>query len=400
MRAKNFMQLLIYLFLVCLSTEVLYSEPLKVKVNAESAILMNAKTGAILYEKHSRKMMYPASITKIATILLALKLSGSNLDEMIQINQEMLATSTEEAKIRSNYTSPPYELVPDGTKMGIKKDERVSLRELLYGMMLVSGNDAANAVAFHLGKGSINHYMEKVNAYLKQIGCKNTHFLNPHGLFHPKHQTTAYDMALMTSEALKDPTFCKIVSTVQYSQPKTNKSEGRVFVQYNKLLRRGPFYYPKAIGVKTGYLSKAGHTLVAAAESEGRMLVAVLLKAKERSDKFKDAIKLFEAAFDEKEVQRTLLKGGPQSFELQLEGASQPIKTRIEEDAVISYFPAEEQKIKALLYWEDLTLPVKKNQRVGHVKIKAKNGHVLLTVPLLAQDDVKATWLHWLKHLF
>lgn len=390
----------LFLFILVFLPGFIQSEPLKVEVQAESAILMNAETGAILFEKNGKKMMYPASITKIATASYALKLGENKLDETVTVVHEAIASSTEEAKIRSNYTMPPYLLSHDGTHMGLKKEEILTIRDLLYGVMLVSGNDAANMVAYHFGKGSISHFVENLNIYLKKIGCKNTCFVNPHGLFHPKHQTTAYDMALITSEALKNPIFRKIVSTVQYTRPKTNKNDSWVLFQGNKLLRKGPFFYPKAIGVKTGYLSKAGHTLVAAAESDGRTLIAVLLKSKESKDKFLDAVKLFEAAFQETKIERTILRKGSQVFELQLDGAEQPIKTMIENDAALSYFPAEKPKLKGFIYWDDLKLPIKKGQVVGHFKIKTKKGRELMDIPLLAEQDVKETWAHWIKTIF
>lgn len=376
----------------------LFTEQLKLHVNAEAAILMNAKTGAILYEKHARKIMYPASVTKIATTLLALKLKGNQLDEWVSIDQEAIAATTEEAKIRSNYTLPAYWLVPGGSHINLVKDETISLRDLLYGTMLMSGNDAANAIAIHIS-GTVPNFMAEVNAYLKKIGCKNTNYLNPHGLFHPKHHTTAYDLAIMTIEALKIPAFCEIFATVRHPRAKTNKQEETTFVQSNKLLRNGKFFYPKALGGKTGHLAKAGNTFVAAARQNDRTLIAVLLKAKERNEMFSDTIKMFEAAFNQQKVKRTLLRRGPQTFSLQLEGAEAPIKTYIKKDAAISYYPAEETKVKCLLYWEDLGLPVKKDCQVGLLKMQAPNGLELLTVPLYAQETINATWLYRLRHV-
>lgn len=396
---KGYMRLKLFFF-ICFFIENIHCEQLKVDVQAESAIVMNAQNGEILYEKNGKKMMYPASITKIATTLFTLKLAGHRLDEQVIVVQEAVASLSEETKIRSNYTLSPHILSIDGTHMGLKKEEKLTLEDLLYGIMLVSGNDAANMVAYQLGKGNIPLFMDHLNSYLKKIGCKNTHFVNPHGLFHPKHQTTAYDMAVMTCEALQNPQFRKIVSTIQYTRPKTNKNESWILFQSNKLLRKGPFFYPKAIGVKTGYLAKAGHTIVAAAESEGRTLVAVLLKSQKRKDAFLDAIKLFEAAFKEEKRQKVLLKKGVQSFEYALDGAELPIKAMIEKDVIIHYFPSEEPKVKALVYWENVTLPVKKGQRIGYLKVKTKKGMELMEVPLLAQDEVKETWGHWLKSYF
>jgi D-alanyl-D-alanine carboxypeptidase (penicillin-binding protein 5/6) len=125
--------------------------------------------------------------------------------------------------------------------------------------------------------------MTQLNDYVKRLGCTSTTFYNPHGLHHPKQQTTAYDLAVITQDALKNPVFREMVATVRYTRPKTNKQEPSTLVQTNRLLRTGPFYYPKAIGVKTGYYSLAGNNLVAAAKDGERTLIAVVLKANERN---------------------------------------------------------------------------------------------------------------------
>lgn len=379
----------------------LLAEPLKVDLKSEAAILINAENGAILYEKNGRKLYCPASTTKVATALYALKLKGNRLSEMVTANQEDLATMTEEEKRKINYTMPPHWLVVDGTHIGLKKGEIMSFQDLLYGMMLESGNDASNVIARFVS-GSIPAFMSQLNAYLKDIGCYNTLFTNPHGLFHPKHQSTAYDMALMTKEALKNPTFCQIVATHRYPRPLTNKqTQLSVFVQHNKLLKQGAYYYSKAIGVKTGYHSKAQHTLIAAAKQDQRILVAVLLKAKEKGDVYKDAIQLFEAAFNEKQIDKVLLQAGTQSFEWKSEGTNGPVNTYLKEDLKITYYPAEEPFYKSYLFWDQLAPPVKKDQKVGNIKvIHQKTGETLATALLFSQNAVELSWKGWFsRHL-
>ena len=377
----------------------LSAEPLSLSVNAESAILMNADTGVILYEKNARSLQYPASITKIATAAYVLKIRGDQLDEILVADQDSVAAVTSEAKRRANYTLPAYWLEHGGTHIGIKKGEELSLRDLLFGMMVASGNDASNVIAQHIGK-TIPVFMANLNTYVKELGCENTAFCNPHGLHHPKHQTTAYDMALITKEALKNPMFCKIVSSTQYTRPKTNKQESTTLVQTNRLLRKGKYYYPKAIGVKTGTTSQAYCTLVAAAKHNDRTLIAVVLKSKESEDRWLDSIKMFEAAFNQAKVQRVLLKKGSQKFTLDLPGAAKPIQTYIQKDVSIEYYPAEEPKVKCLLYWDSLTLPIAQKQRVGELRLQGSNGRIIQTVPLFAKEEVKSTWLFWFKNLF
>ncbi|HEV8051275.1 MAG TPA: serine hydrolase, partial [Parachlamydiaceae bacterium] len=253
------------------------ADKLALSVNAEAAILMNADAGAILYEKNAHNLHYPASTLKIATALYALQKVADKMDVMIAADQDCIGTVKEEAIRKSNYTLPSYLLIPDGSHIGIKRGEILSLRDLFYGMMVASGDDAANVIAKYTS-GTIPQFIAEMNSYVKQLGCHSTTFYNPHGLHHPKQQTTAFDLATLTREALKNPVFCEMIGTVRYTRPKTNKQEPSTLVQTNRLLRTGPYYYPKAFGVKTGYYSLAGNNLVAAAKDGDRTLIAVVMK--------------------------------------------------------------------------------------------------------------------------
>lgn len=281
-------------WLFCLISCYVIAEPLKFEIRGEAAILMNAQTGAILFD-------YPASTTKVATALYALKLRGQELEMSITAEQDSLVSMTQEAKRKSNYSAPSYWLEPDGMHIGIKKGEIFTLFTLLQGMLITSGNDAANVIAQALGP-SIPTFMEGLNVYLKEIGCQKTYFRNPHGLHDSQHQSTAYDLATMTREALKDPVFCEIVSQTRFLRPKTNKQAATTLLQTNRLLRPGKFHYAKAIGVKIGYHTKAKKTFIGAARADGRTLIVVLMGYKDRNAIFEDAIKLFEAAFNQPKV--------------------------------------------------------------------------------------------------
>lgn len=374
------------------------AEPLSVSVKADSAILMNADTGAILYEKNAHKIQYPASITKVATALYTLVSQEDKLDTEITAEREAIASVTYEAKKRSNYSLPAHWLEPGATHMGIKKGEILSLRDLLYGIMLASANDASNMVAQHIG-GTVPGFMEELNSYLKELGCKNTHFCNPHGLHHPKHVTTAYEMALITKEALKSPLFRDIVKTVRYKRPKTNLQESTTLIQGNRLLRSGKYFYQKAIGIKTGYTSDAENTFVAGATHEGRTLIVVLLKTKDRDDNYTDTRMLFETAFNQIPIRRVLLKNGPQKYQLAMEGADKVIKTMIHNDVCVDYYPAEEPQLRCKLFWDKLKLPIAAGQRVGEIQLSTENGRFLQAVPVYSQAEIGVTWKHWFKTL-
>jgi serine-type D-Ala-D-Ala carboxypeptidase (penicillin-binding protein 5/6) len=377
----------------------LAAEPLKMDIKGESAILMNAQSGTILFEHQSKVLRYPASTTKVATALYVLKQNGDQLGMSIQAEPESLVTVSHKAKRESHYTLPAYWQEPDGTHIGIKKGEILSLLDLLKGLLICSGNDAANVIAHNLGP-TIPTFMEGLNSYLRSIGCLNTTYKNPHGLHDPNHQTTAYDLALMTREALKYPIFCDIVLQKRFIRPKTNKQASMTLLQNNRLIRPGKFYYSKAIGVKTGYHEKAKKTLIAAARVDGRTLIAVLLGYADKNAIFEDAVKLFEAAFNQPKVQRVFLKTGSQSFKLDLPKADRPVQTYLREDLSLEYYPAEDPSVKCFLYWQKLSLPVLKDQQVGELKLLSEDGVTLKTVSLMATEDVKLAWPHsWLAYL-
>jgi serine-type D-Ala-D-Ala carboxypeptidase (penicillin-binding protein 5/6) len=393
---KFILRLIFILFFLPLA-----AKPLNLSVAADSAILINADTGAILYEKQSKKLQFPASITKIATVLYALKFyEGQDFDKAITADFDSVSCLKEDEMRKANY-NPPYRLVHGGTHMGIKKGEVLSRNDLLYGTMLISANDGANLIAKDVG-GTVSEFMLGVNEYLTSIGCKDTKFKNPHGLYHPEHVTTARDMAELARDALKNPQFREIVKTVRYMRPKTNMQEPTPMVNFNKLLRQGKFYYPKTIGVKTGHLSISKNTFVAAAESEGRTLIVVLLKTEERDDIFRDAKLLFETAFSEKKVRRKLLSAGPQKSSLTLKGVLQPIKTCLKDDIFIEYYPSEEPNIQCVLEWNKVSTPILKDQEVGQLVFKDSNGITLFTHSLLASEDVTGSLassiVNWIKN--
>lgn len=376
------------LFLFC----ALQAEPLKVKVGSQSAILMNAETGAILFEKEAHLASYPASITKIAVALYLLEKRPETLADIVRIPHEAVKKILPDIKQADFSAYPSYLLETDGTEMGLHLKEEVPMRSLLHGMMLISGNDAANAIAKHLS-GSIEQFMSDLNLFLRSKGLKETRFLNPHGLHHPHHVTTAYDMALMTREALKIPYFQEVVKTVKYTSDQTNKQPAKEMVQFNRLLKPGPYYYSKAIGVKTGSTGKAGKPLVAAAVHEGRTLIAVLLGCQGRVMRYQDAIKLFEAAFAETQVNRTLFTKKFDHFSTEVKGGKSSLEAFLADDVELSFYPAEEPYFKSKICWEITHLPIRQGERVGRLDIISDNGAILKSTPLLAAKPVdKLLW--------
>lgn len=240
----------------------------KPNIRAVSAILMDDTSGKVLFSKNALAIMAPASTTKIMTAVIVLE--RLKLDKVVHVSAN--AANRE------------------GTSMGLKPGEQRTVRELLYGMMLVSGNDAATALSEAVS-GTEDKFAQLMTEKARYIGMKNTEFKNASGLPVIGHRTTAYDMAKLTHYALNVPGFAKIVSTGFKEVPGKNEIESRHLKNHNKLLWK----YPYATGVKTGYTISAGGCLVSSARRKGRTLISVVLKTPVIYD---DSIELFEYGFN------------------------------------------------------------------------------------------------------
>lgn len=230
-------------------------------ITAKTAILMDAKTGTVLYEKKSNKKMYPASITKVMTTMLTLE--NCEFDEIVTFSDEAIfGTEAGSSGI--------------STEVG----EKLTVEQCLYAMMLESANEVCAGIAEHI-TGTKADFVKLMNKRAKELGCKNTHFANPNGLPDDKHYTTAYDMALITQEALKYPMFRKVTSTIHYVIPKTNKKVKRNLWQHNKMTKysNASYSFDGYEGGKTGYTVKAGNTLVSFAKRGDLELICVVLKS-------------------------------------------------------------------------------------------------------------------------
>jgi D-alanyl-D-alanine carboxypeptidase (penicillin-binding protein 5/6) len=236
--------------------------------------------------------------------------------------------------------------------------------------------------------------MNELNAFIRSKGCQETVLYTPHGLPHPEHKTTAYDMAKLTRVALQYPCFREIVKMVKASRPATNKQPESEFYQHNALLKSGKFYYPKATGVKTGYTTAGGYTLVASAEDENRKLIAVLLGCEHLHERYKDAIALFEAAFKETRVARTLFSKEFDLFSCMVKGGKRPLQAAILSDLVLTYYPSEEPRFQATIEWNQVALPIHSGQHVGQIRVTNDSGKVLLQMPLFATQLVEPTLLY------
>ncbi len=239
----------------------------KLFINARAAILIEEATGKVLYAKNPDIIMAPASTTKIMTGILCIE--KGNLDRIVRISGNAAARS--------------------GSTMNLKQNERFSLRNLLYGLLLSSGNDAATAIAEAIA-GSEYRFAVMMTNKARQLGLKHTRFINASGLPAYNHYTTAFDLARLARYALQNPLFASIVQTKEALVPGPTSGQTTTLKNHNKLL----WDYPYTTGIKTGYTRKAGKCLVASAKKQDVTLIAVVLKS---GNIYNDSRKLFDYGF-------------------------------------------------------------------------------------------------------
>ncbi len=244
-------------------------------IESASATVMDMDTGVFLYSKQATEKRYPASITKIMTTLLLVE--NCDLDDEITFSEIV------------------YDLEEGSSHLGIQPGEKMTLRDAAYGIMLASANDISNGVAEYMG-GSLSGFADMMNQKASEIGCVNTHFSNPHGLFSEDHYTCAYDMALIARAAYENPVFREIVTTKEYTIPKTNLvEEERPFLNHHKMMQESSeHYWNGCTGGKTGFTSDSLNTLVTYAEKDGMHLVCVVLRVNGADKAYMETTQLLE----------------------------------------------------------------------------------------------------------
>ena len=250
-------------------------------VEAESAILMDADTGIVLYEKNIHTRQYPASITKIMTALLAQE--NCDMDEVITFSHTAV-----------------YTVERGSSNIGIDENETLTMEDALYALMLASANEVANGIAEHVA-GSIDAFADLMNERAKELGCEDTHFANPHGLPDENHYTSAYDMALIARAFFYYDSLSTISGTPFYHISATATQPDEIDLgNHNKMLpgtnRGSKYYYEGLVGGKTGYTDLARQTLVTCAERDGVRLVCVVMKD-ESPSQYKDSAALYDYGF-------------------------------------------------------------------------------------------------------
>lgn len=258
------------------------------EVNADGAVLMDGVTGKLLYEKNPDKKLAPASTTKIMTAIIVLE--HCNINDKVTVGK-----------------NPPN---TDGSAVGIITDEVYTVRDLLGGMLLESGNDCAEALAEHVA-GSLSEFAKLMNAKALELGCTNTNFVNPSGLDDENHYTTAKDLALIMREAIKNPSFLEIEKLPFYQLPPT-ALDPNVKWSNNKnqlMLKNSSNYYPSAIAGKTGYTEKARFSYTAAAVKDNQVLISAMINGERRDSLFLETKALFEYGFNNFQLLKLYSKG-------------------------------------------------------------------------------------------
>ena len=332
------------------------------EISGTSAIMIDAGSGDILYEKNSWEPRDPASVTKILTCLVALETLDP--DSIVTIDREL-------EKV--------------GHILELKVGEQISVKDLLYGLMVHSANDAAEAIAIEAG-GSIENFCDMMNRRAEECGAENTNFTNPNGLNNygqENHRTTAYDLALIAKEAMQNSYFRKLVSTVSYTIPATNMSDERKLKSTNLCLfetkktveidgQKRPFKYEGAIGLKTGSTGTAGECFCGMAERGDTELIAITLNAETPEDRYADVMKLWDYGFSKyytynaakayTELDTVKVKRGEKS-RLQV-GVSQDLDVTLNKN-----YDSDKLKVKIVKNERKVSAPVEKGKKIGTVAV-------------------------------
>ena len=360
-------------------------------IQAKAALLIDANTGAVVYAKNEHQELYPASLTKIMTALLTLEAVEEG---RLSLDQELTATE-----------SALSGLSADGSSANIKVGEIMSVENLLYCMMVVSANEACDILAEAVS-GSVDAFVDAMNDKAKELGCTNTHFVNPNGLHDSQHYTSAWDLYLITKAALEYDDFMRICDTGSITIPATNLSQERVLHTTNYLINgwRSRGYINKdAHGIKTGSTSDAGHCLVSSAQRGSLSFLSVVLGCERltledgeiRTMSFYETNRLFNWGFDNFSY-KTVVTADEYPKE---------VPVSLSKTAHVTVHPAQDVEIlmpnglSAGDLVRDIQLtdspveaPVSKGQKLGTMTL-SYNGKTYAQVDLLASNDVDASKL-------
>ncbi len=371
-------------------------------IASRAAMVMDKNTGQVFYSKNADQLVYPASTTKVMTVLLALEAieNGS-----VSIYDEVTASQ--------NMT---YDLVADGSSAGIMVGEVMTLENYLNCAMVSSANEACNVIAEYIG-GSVSQFISMMNAKAKELGCKSTNFANTHGLPDPNHYTTAEDFALIVSEAVSHELFLKLSSTPTVEIPATNMSQPRTLKNSNALIcdesiYGGKYLYEYASGIKTGFTSDAGYCLVSTAANKNIELIALVFgghmyTAEDGTTSytnFEDSIKLYEWVFNNfsykeilgsvENITQVPVAMGSDADSVNLR-ADISLSALLPNDTDMSQFK-KDIRIYSSDSGEELVAPISAGEVLGEVSV-SKDGVVYGTSKLVASSTIELSRVQFIK---
>lgn len=389
---KRFFKVLLFsFFLVSFSLKLSFADV--INSSANGVILMDAKSGIVLYGKNINAAFPPASTTKLMTALLVFE--KTKLDDLVTIGPDAEA------------------LVGNGnSSIGIQANEKLSVRDLLYGLILESGNDCAVALAEHIS-GSEKEFTKLMNERAKELGCKNTNFVTCSGLYEPGHGSSAYDMSLIAKELIKYPTLHEISKTIMHKIEKTDTTIAERFTNNSNFnfLPASRYFYKDMLFAKNGWTPESKHSYVAVAERDGRDLIAVIL-SDENKNYYSEVKTLFDYGFNNTKIEKLFSKGDVIS-DLQINDTiTVPViaqndfyvdnTNNIKDSVTLNVNPALSD-IKN-------SDTIKKDEVLSQVNVIV-NGSVLGSVNLLSSKDLvlktlaasniinnKQAWIFWFKN--
>ncbi|MGI6485727.1 MAG: D-alanyl-D-alanine carboxypeptidase family protein [Tepidanaerobacteraceae bacterium] len=350
---KNKTLLILVIIFIVFSTNAVAEE--LPNIDAKAYVLMDTTTGRILEGKNEDEKRAMASTTKIMTAIIALE--KGDLASIVEVSKKA-------ASIR-------------GSSFHLSRGEKIPLETMLYGLLLCSGNDAAVAIAEHIGESQEN-FVQMMNQKAIEIGALNTNFKNPHGLDEPNHFTTTKDLAIIARYALDIPKFREIVGSREKLITRGDKT-GTIY-NTNKLL----WSFENATGIKTGYTGKAGRCLVASAYKNGFELISVVLGS---PSNFNSSYKLLNFGFTKYQLRQIIKKDNIVKSIPVKKGILKEAPLIIEKDIILPIVDDESLSIKYLLP-EEIKAPVEKNQKIGELAVYINSIHVY-SVPLISLETVK-----------
>lgn len=360
---------IILIILIAVSLLLGFTYP---SLSAESAVLIDSKTGRVIYSLNHNLRRPMASTTKIMTALLAIEYG--ELDSKVKIKTNAVGV--------------------EGSSIYLKIGEEILLKDLIYGLMLRSGNDAAVAIAEHIS-GSVDNFVALMNKKAREIGALNTNFVNPHGLHDPNHYSTAYDMAIITREAMKLDFFKEVSKTKNWV---ASREINQYFSNKNDVVWR----YKGGDGVKIGYTKAAGRCLVASATRNEMQLIAVVLND---GNWFNDCYNMLDYGFENYKPTLLLSKGQFLKKIEVLDGERNYLNIKFNEDLIIPLSEIEKEKIKIVLNFpETLKAPINKGQKLGNVQVYL-DGKLLYIADVKADTEInqprpKTNFIKFLKNIF